>query len=71
VVYRSDHERSTVGVSVVVTDPIWPLWLLVGGAVAGVVAGVAQMTAARTCPWCKLPVSRSMKTCPHCRSRLH
>jgi hypothetical protein len=50
--------------------PLAPLWMLALFALVGVVAGLAQMYAERSCPYCKLQVSWSVSTCPHCRCRL-
>ncbi len=51
-------------------QPIAQVWLLVVFAIAGVIAGLAQMHAVRACPCCKLYVGRSEPRCPHCRCRL-
>jgi hypothetical protein len=50
--------------------PLAQLWILIAFAIAGVLVGVAQMYAERWCPCCKLQVTRSASTCPHCRCRL-
>ena len=47
-----------------------PLWILIVFAIAGVLVGMAQMDAERTCPYCRLQVSWNDSTCPHCRCRL-
>ncbi len=50
--------------------PLAQLWILVVFAIVGVLAGVAQMLAERSCPCCHLQVSRTASKCPHCRCRL-
>lgn len=50
--------------------PLAQLWILVVFSLVGVLAGVAQMSAARVCPCCRLDVSRTASKCPHCRCRL-
>jgi hypothetical protein len=51
--------------------PLAQLWILVAFAIAGVLVGLAQMYAERWCPCCKLQVTRSASSCPHCRCRLN
>jgi hypothetical protein len=50
-------------------EPIAQVWLLIGFAIAGVLVGVAQTFADRTCQCCRLLVSRMAPTCPYCRCR--
>ena len=46
------------------------LWILIGFAIIGVLAGLAQMNAQRTCGCCGLDVSRGETRCPHCRCHM-
>ncbi len=50
--------------------PLAQLWILVVFSIAGVLVGVAQMSAERVCPCCGLWASRSAAKCPHCRCNL-
>jgi hypothetical protein len=50
-------------------QPIVPLLLLIVGALVGILVGVAHGYSERTCPCCRLLVSRTASRCPHCRCR--
>ncbi len=44
--------------------------IIVMFSLVGILAGVLQSMAERTCPCCSLSVSRSASRCPHCRCHL-